>query len=186
MNDWVTTLDGLLQQVWAQLAEAAETSALVSLATVSPTHQPEARTVVLRAADSTSAALEIYTDLQSDKIASLRATPRAAILHWDQDRKLQIRATCRVTILSGSDVMDRWRGVPDHSRVSYGMTPPPGRPIPTSTAYVKKPDPAVFAVLSCEVTHLDAVHLGQPHRRAFFARDAGSQPGDWRMGWLAP
>ena len=56
----------------------ASPSALVSLATVSPTHQPEARTVVLRAADSTSAALEIYTDLQSDKIASLRATPKAS------------------------------------------------------------------------------------------------------------
>ena len=184
MNDWVEPLDSLLEACWAQLRAAADTNGLVSLATVSGAHDPEVRMVVLRAADPVTATLEIYTDLQSDKIASLRAIPRAALVHWDPDRKLQIRATCDVTILTGAKVRDRWQAVPDHSRLSYGMTPPPGQPIATSTAYVKKPDPAVFAVLSCRVSHIDAVHLGQPHRRAAFTRD--TQAGDWHMRWLAP
>ena len=181
MSDWFETLDGLRAKVWTYLSDAAEARAQLAFATVSPNHAPEVRTVVLRDVDATAHRLEIYTDSQSDKITSLRANPRASIMVWDADLALQIRLQCETSILTGDAVMDRWRAIPDHSKLSYGITPPPGKPIPDSTAYVKEPDPKVFAVLSCAVTHIDAVHLGTPHRRAAFSRQ-----GDWRGNWLAP
>lgn len=186
MSEWVTTLDGVLKRVWGRLAQAGNESAEITFATVSPDGLPEVRTVVLRDTDRESGLLEVYTDLQSDKIASLRATPHASMMLWDADLRLQIRVRCDVTILTGENVMDRWRAIPDHSKLSYGITPPPGQVIDDSKAYTKSPDPDVFAVLSCRVTAIDAVHLGRPHRRASFVHDAGSSDGDWVANWLAP
>lgn len=186
MTDWVTDLDRLQDFVWSHLDSAANERAQISFATVDADGMPENRTVVLRGCDTRAGILDIYTDLQSDKISSLRHTAKAAILHWDADLALQVRAQCDVAILSGETVMDRWREIPDHSRLSYGVTPPPGTVLPDSTAYTKSPDRDVFAVLSCTVTHLDAVHLGDPHRRAAFRRDGASNTGDWQANWLAP
>ena len=179
MSEWFETLDGTLAKVWETLSTAAQARAQVAFATVDLTGAPEVRTVVMR--DAKAPVVEFYTDLQSDKIASLKANPKASILLWDPDLALQIRLTADVTIMSGDAVIDRWLAVPDHSKISYGITPPPGQPIPDSTAYTKKPDPKVFAVLSCEAIHVDAVHLGEIHRRAAFSQD-----GDWRGKWLAP
>ncbi len=181
MNNWWETLDGTQAQVWDRLTQGADKRAHVALGTVSIDGQPEVRTVVLRDVDPKTRSLELYTDLQSDKITSLRNNPKAAIHLWDADLALQIRVQADVTILTGDAVMDRWNAVPDHSKNSYGITPAPGQPIPESTAYTKKPDPAVFAVLSCQATHIDAVYLGDIHRRAAF-----SQVGDWTGKWLAP
>lgn len=181
MSNWFETLEGTLAKVWDRLSDGANTRTQVTLGTISPDNMPEVRTVVLRDADVQTQTLEIYTDLQSDKISSLRQTPMAALHLWDADLALQIRVQTDVTILSGDAVMDRWRAVPDHSKLSYGITPAPGQPIPDSTSYTKSPDPQVFAVLSCKATHIDAVYLGDIHRRASFSQD-----GDWVGKWLAP
>lgn len=185
MSEWFETLDGLRERVWARLAMAALQSDVVTLATVSPESEPEARSVVLRDADPEAGTLAVYTDLESAKITSLRHHPRASFLIWDADLSLQIRAQCQVTILTGDVVAELWDDVPDHARLSYGITPPPGQVIVESDAYQKAPDQAVFAVLSCMVDAFDIVHLGKPHRRARLMR-AQSQPGEWVANWLAP
>ena len=179
MSDWFETLDGTYAKVWECLTVSANNRAQVAVATIGPNVTPEVRTVVLRHASAPE--IEIYTDLQSDKITSLQANPLASILLWDAHLALQIRLTAKVSILSGDAVMDRWKAIPDHSKISYGITPAPGEPIPDSTAYTKQPDPNVFAVLACDVTHIDAVYLGTTHRRAAFSQDS-----DWRGKWLAP
>ncbi|MBB5720597.1 pyridoxine/pyridoxamine 5'-phosphate oxidase [Loktanella ponticola] len=181
MNNWFETLNGTQDMVWDRLCTSADNNALVALGTISVDGLPEVRTVVLRHADRATRTLEIYTDLQSDKITSLRAHPNASILLWDDATSLQIRVQAKVAILSGPQVLDRWAAVPDHSKISYGITPAPGQIIPDSTAYTKTPNADVFAVLSCEATHIDAVYLGDIHRRAAF-----SQVGDWAGNWLAP
>ena len=62
-------------------------------ATVSPDGMPEARTIVLRAADRETATLEVHTDGGSGKIRSLQAHPVAQLHVWDERVKLLIRAT---------------------------------------------------------------------------------------------
>lgn len=179
MSDWFETLNGTYAKVWDCLSDNVNNRAQVAFATVSPANMPEVRTVVLRHASKPK--VEFYTDLKSDKITSLQANPIASILLWDADLALQIRLTTKVSILSGETIMTRWNAVPDHSKISYGVIPAPGQPIPDSTAYTKKPDPNAFAVLVCHVTNIDVVYLGQTHRRANFSQDS-----DWRGKWLAP
>ncbi len=185
MSEWFETLDGLQERAWARLAMAALQSDVVSFASVTPDGAPTVRSVVLRLAEPDPGTLEIYTDIESTKIAGLQKTPRACVMLWDADLSLQIRAACAVDILTGESVSDRWAAVPEHSRLSYGITPSPGQPIAEGTDYAKVPNQAVFAVLSCTVNQIDAVHLGRPHRRAQFTRPQ-SNNGDWAANWLAP
>ena len=181
MSEWFTSLAGLHRQVWHLLTHRDGPALTPVLATVGPDGWPEARMVVLRAADPIAASVDVHTDLYSAKITSLRALPRAALQFWLPEQQMQIRLTCAVAIMSGPDVTGIWAKVPDPSRQSYGITPAPGTPIADALDYVKSPDPATFAVLHCAVRHIDAVHLGTVHRRAAFARDT-----DWRGEWLAP
>lgn len=185
MSEWFETHDGIHDRVWQCLgrgvADGKSPARLPTFATVSRTGWPEARTVVLRRADRSEALVEVHTDLHSDKIESLRHSPRAALHVWQKTLSLQIRLQCEVTIRSGAEVAEIWAGVPDPSRQSYGITPAPGTPIVDALDYVKEPDPATFAVLTCRIVLIDAVHLGDRHRRAAYSRN-----GDWVGQWLVP
>jgi pyridoxine/pyridoxamine 5'-phosphate oxidase len=184
-HPWAARLDGLLAQVWARLVRGVNDrhapARHPTFATVSPQGWPEARTVVLRAADPVAALLEVHTDLHSAKVAALRANPQAAFHVWDASAHLQIRLQSEVMILSGGAVAATWDRVPDPSRQSYGTSPAPGTPIAEALAYAKPADPDSFAVLRCAVQAMDIVHLGPQHRRARFDRADG-----WAGQWLAP
>ncbi len=185
MSEWFETLEGLWRQSWQSLgrgvADSRHPARQPTFATVSPDGWPEARTVVLRKAEEATVSVQVQTDLHSDKIKSLRASPRAALHVWIEKQRLQIRIQTEVEILQGSAVRDLWEKVPDISRQSYGITPAPGTSIPGSLDYVKSPDPDTFAVLHCQMVHVDLVHLGEDHRRARFTRAR-----DWAGEWLAP
>lgn len=185
MSDWFETSQGIWDKVWTTLgrgvADARHPARRPTFATVSPDGWPEARTVVLRSTVRDDATVTVHTDLYSDKIKSLRATPRAALHIWDAKQDLQIRLQVEVTILSGDQTRALWDNIPDHAQQSYGVIPPPGTPIETALAYNKTPDPTTFAILDCRVMLLDAVHLGADHRRVRFSR-----LGHWHGQWLSP
>ena len=185
MSEWFETKEDTLAKVWETLrtgvADATHPARRPTFATVSDDGWPEARTVVLRTADAETADVTVHTDLYSDKIKSLRSASRAALLIWDMAQDLQIRLQTEVTIQSGPKTRDLWDKIPDHAQQSYGVTPPPGTPINDALDYIKDPDPATFAVLLCQVTHIDAVHLGKNHRRCSFSR-----VGHWQGQWLSP
>ena len=181
MSEWFETLDGLHGHVWHTLTTRRDGPRLVALANQGPDGWPEARTVVLRDADRAEATVAIHTDRYSDKIVGLRDIPRATVLLWDETDRLQIRLRIEVFIQTGLAVEEHWRNVPDPSREAYGTTPPPGTPIPSALDYEKPADRAAFAVLHGRVMQIDAVHLGDQHRRAAYSRDD-----DWAGQWLAP
>jgi pyridoxamine 5'-phosphate oxidase len=184
-HPWAASLSTLHAQVWTLLVRGVgdrhSPARHPTLATVAPDGWPEARTVVLRAADPAAGTLDIHTDLRSAKVAALRHAPRAALHVWDASAHLQARITASVTLLSGDEVAPIWAKVPDASRQSYGTAPAPGLPIAFDLDYAKHPDAASFAVLRCAVQTIDAVHLGSNHRRARFQRST-----DWAGQWLAP
>ena len=185
MSEWFGTLEGIHARLWETLqtgvAVPTAPARHVVFATQGNDGWPEARTVVLRAANRRSAELEVHTDLHSGKVSSLAALPRAALQVWDPQDRLQIRVQAEVTVHSGAEVAAVWAKVPDPSRQSYGVTPAPGEPIPQALAYTKEPDAATFAVLRCQIRAIDAVHLGERHRRARFLRADG-----WAGQWLSP
>ena len=179
------TLDGMIAQVWSMLQRGVHDRHAAArhpvLATVSADGLPQARTVVLRAADRAAGTLQVYTDLKSAKVADLRATPRAALHVWDSRAHLQIRLAAKVTILSGADVRAIWEKLPDPSRLAYGVDPAPGEPIDAALSYARHPDAPAFGVLHLEVQAMDVLHLGPDHRRAQFLRHD-----DWSGNWCAP
>lgn len=184
-HPWATDLSHLYAEVWLRLARGVHDrhapARHPTLATVTPDGRPQARTVVLRAADKQAGTLDIHTDLRSAKIGELRTAPFAALHVWDASAHLQMRLEVLVTLLTGQDVASIWAGVPEASRISYGTSPAPGQPIEQALAYTKGPDPACFAVLRLKVKTIDALHLGPNHRRARFDR-----VDDWAGKWLAP
>ena len=183
-HPWASALPELHTQVWARLIRGVHDRHAVArnmmLATVGLDGAPQARTVVLRAADRQAAVLEIHTDLRSHKVAELRSNSRAALHVWDASVNLQMRLTADVAILTGQDVTAIWAKVPDPSRHSYGSTPAPGQPIAQALGYAKDADAACFAVLRFRIQSIDALNLERDHRRARFDRADG-----WRGGWLA-
>lgn len=185
MSNWFETTNGILTTVWSTLefgvADAKHPARRPTLATVSPDGWPEARTVVLRSADRDAAGLTVHTDLYSDKIKSLRATPRAALHIWDAEKNLQVRVQAEISIISGAQTRALWNKIPDHAQQSYGVTPPPGTAIEDALAYDKDPDPETFAVLQCAIAAIDVVHLGDDHRRVSFSRTS-----HWQGQWLSP
>ena len=185
MTNWFETRDGIWQKLWDTLgrgvADARHPARRPTFATVSPAGWPEARTVVLRSADRDAGLVTLHTDLYSGKVASLRNNARAALHIWDPKQDLQIRLQAEVDIQSGPQTQSLCDKIPDHARQSYGGTPPPGQPIQGALDYVKAPEPATFAVLSCAVMQIDAVHLGEQHRRCSFSRERG-----WEGQWLSP
>ena len=82
-HPWASDLAQLYAEAWLRLARGVHDrhapARHPTLATVSPDGRPQARTVVLRAADITAATLDIHTDLRSAKIGDLCATPFAAL-----------------------------------------------------------------------------------------------------------
>jgi hypothetical protein len=185
MSEWFETAEGILAKVWGTLgrgvADAKHPARRPTFATVSTDGWPEARTVVLRTSDREAGIVAVHTDLYSDKIKSLQTNPRAALHIWDAKQDLQIRLQAEVSISHGADTRAFWDKIPDHAQQSYGVTPPPGKPIENALDYVKDPDPATFAVLQCHVTTIDAVHLGTDHRRVSFSRAR-----HWQGQWLSP
>jgi pyridoxine/pyridoxamine 5'-phosphate oxidase len=185
LHPWAADLSDLYAQVWARFVRGVRdrraSTRHPTLATVMPDGKPQARTVVLRAADKGAGTLDIHTDLHSAKVAEVRRIPFAALHVWDAAAHLQMRLEATVTILTGADVAATWAEVPNASRQSYGSLPAPGQPIAQALDYAKQSDPASFAVLRLTVKSIDALHLGPHHRRARFDRHAG-----WAGIWLAP
>lgn len=184
MSDWSKTLTGLHERLWRLLADGAtgQPAARAVLATLGPDGGPRARMVVLRGADRDAGGVSVHTDLASDKIAELRADPRAELQLWDSGLALQLRLRGEIRIQTGDPVFGTWRDLPDTTRLNYGVTPAPGTPIPAPDAYDRTPDRAKFAVLALRIDEIDAVHLAPDyHRRALFSRKTR-----WSGTWLAP
>jgi len=180
-NDLAAFLASAWQHLRRGVADSRSPARYPVFATTAADGTPEARTVALRHADQDSAILEVHTDINTPKVAALRANQRAAFHVWLPKADLQIRATASVEIVTGPEVDAAWDKVPAASRVSYGTEPDPGLPIAHVYAYEKPPLRARFAVLRCGVEHIDLVELGARHRRAGYQRSDG-----WAGTWLAP
>ncbi|WP_341247537.1 pyridoxamine 5'-phosphate oxidase family protein [Nereida ignava] len=184
-HNWACDLSQLYAEVWASLMRGVHDrhapARHSTLATVSTDGRPQARTVVLRAANKMAGTLDIHTDLHSAKVRELRVTPFAALHVWDASANLQLRLEAHVTLLTGPDVAAIWESVPAASRLSYGSDPAPGQPIAKALDYTKGADQASFAILRLAVETVDALNLGQQHRRARFNRDD-----NWAGMWVAP
>ncbi len=185
----MSDLDRFLSDGWNMLRQGVASSSsparYAALATVDPSGTPQVRTVALRRTDEEARILEMHTDLRTAKVAELENRPRASVMVWHLEPRLQFRGSGRVDILSGPKVTQRWQSVPDAARAAYGHVPAPGAPLHSGGDFRIVPEANNFAALVLHLDQIDLVSLDAPddsgHRRAVYAAEQG-----WRGQWVSP
>ena len=180
MNDPFADLSVLETYVWDRLARGAVRSddpfRLTVLATMG-SGGPEARMLALRSADREAGCVECHSDLRTGKVRSLRADPRASLLFWDEDAKVQVRLSADIHLVAADPL--RWSSVPSGARLNYGTDPAPGTPVDQPHSVTRSPDIARFVALTARVRSIDVLSLAHdPHRRARFDGTGAT--------WVAP
>lgn len=139
----------------------------------------DARSVVLRSAESGRRLLHIYCDSRSPKAAQLRARPQAVLVAWSRELSWQLRLRVATEVITdGLDVSSRWAQV-KISRASqdYLSALPPGTPVERFEP--ERGTREHFAVIRAQVQALDWLELHDSgHRRASFDAEGAR--------WLVP
>jgi len=152
------------------------------LATLGLEGAPQARTVVLRAADAARGELRVFTDRRSPKVAELAAQPVATLVFWSEALQWQLRASVTVTVvLEGPEVDATWARVARSASAGDYLTPtPPGHALePSATEAGLAPGDHRLALLVMQVRCLDWLALARTgHRRARIEGGA--------LTWLVP
>ena len=174
MKTPLSTPDEIQQQIWRELGRATldrhHAWRTPVLATNGADAIPQARTVVLREADSTVFSLRFYTDDRSSKVSELIAQPRALLVFWSKRLSWQLRIKVLFTIhTTGHTVDSVWSRVSQSATAAdYLSARPPGTPLSASTPDLV-PDKHHLAVMHAVVQEIDWLELGKDgHRRARF------------------
>lgn len=156
---------------------------------------PDARVMVLRAADRAAATLRFHTDARSPKCAALDGAPVSVLAyHPGEAVQLRIGGTARI-VRDGAVVDAIWAQSTPFARRCYMVDAAPGTPLPApgsglpAAAEGHKPTEADllparanFALLLVTITRIDWLHLAQGgHRRAVFSVTNG-----WQGEWCVP
>ena len=188
LNQVVPTAWSLLQ---AAVDDRDDPLRLPVLATVDDEHRPQARVVVLRAADPQQRALEVYTDVRSPKVAELRDRPQAALCFYSAQRRLQLRLSGWVALHHADARAQRaWEATGLYARRSYLTSAAPGTPLDSSGDGLPLDyDPQVssgehLAVVRVHVEQLDWLLLAREGHLRAQARALAD--GSWTPQWLVP
>lgn len=192
----VPTLDALLDLAWQSLVRGANDARhgfhLPVVATVDTDGRPQARTVVLRAADRQGRRLVFHTDARAPKLDELAAG--TAWVFYDAKRRLQVRVTGPARLADAATTDARWKATSRPSRKAYLVEPAPGTPVPTytsghpgdldgpvvPTAAQSEAGRAAFAVVTTQVTTLEVLRtLREGHQRARFQWEGGHGVSSW-------
>jgi 3-hydroxyisobutyrate dehydrogenase len=184
------------QSVWAMMATGRDSRRhpfhSPTLATVSPSGTPEARTVILRYVDAESWVLGAQADARSGKIESLRRQPVAEWHFYAAEEKRQVRARGRTQLHRGDNVArEVWPKVAPLSRRCYLSRIAPGDHTADwtpgfdeewadrePTAEESEAGFAQFVVIRTEIEWMDVLDLEfTGHRRSQFQRDGATWSG---------
>ena len=174
MKTPLSTPDEIQQQIWRELGRATQDRhhawRTPVLATNGADATPEARTIVLREADSNVFSLRFYTDNRGSKVSELISQPRALLVFWSKRLSWQLRVKVLFTIhTTGHTVDSVWSRVSQSATAAdYLSARAPGTPL-----YAPTPDPLSkkhhLAVMHAVVQEIDWLELGKDgHRRARF------------------
>lgn len=102
-------LPPIIAKDWQDLlASHLPTNRFVTLATRGRDGWPKARLLVLRGFDADRELLWFSTNAASEKMRELEEDPRAQIVAWDQERRIQWRIDCRMRVLAADEVAPRF------------------------------------------------------------------------------
>ena len=197
MVEW-KTLEEFRVEVWHMLVKAIHKNTEAREATLATWDKdaPDARTVILREANSENHSLIAYSDWRAEKIRHIRRNGQVVWVRWDRKQKYQVRfyGTC---VLHHEDELARshWESLSVHGRRIYSCEPGPGTQVPdfeTGVAAYASAEASEaeqenwypnFAVLHTEVHAYDVLLLHPDgHRRALFTL----KNNEWQSEWQVP
>ncbi|MDO9504908.1 pyridoxamine 5'-phosphate oxidase family protein [Hydrogenophaga sp.] len=149
------------------------------LATTGLDGLPQARTVVLRAADATASQLSFFTDRRSPKVVELQAVPAAAFVFWSKRLNWQLRVRVATQVHTEGPLVDAaWARVSQSAAAGDYLSPQaPGSALGDHTDH--EHGAHHLAVVTARIEHIDWLELARTgHRRARLTDDA--------LVWLVP
>ena len=198
-TDALSTLPEAIDTAWRLLGRgAADRHSPVhtpAVSSIGADGRPDARVMVLRAADRAAAALRFHTDSRSPKCAVLDGAA-VHVLAYHPGAAIQLRLSGTARVFGDDPMVDGiWTAATPFARRVYLTGHAPGTPLPAPASGLpdwvegRKPTEAElapvrgnFAVIMVDLETIDVLHLAQSgHRRARFARDGG-----WQGEWVAP
>ncbi len=161
---------------------------------------PQARVLVLRAADVAVRTLTFHTDTRSAKLPELAIDNRAAVTFYDAARKVQLRFSGLVSVHANNALSrQRWAAArPSSLRCYLGAQPGAASVEPTSglPVHVEGREPELqeleiaepnFAVLQFAAQRMEWLHLHtRGQRRAEFVWASSADGDGCSMQWLNP
>jgi pyridoxine/pyridoxamine 5'-phosphate oxidase len=183
-------LDASLTEAWGRLVRGVKDRRsgfhTPVLATIGVDGAPQARTLVLRAADPATRRLRFHTDWRSRKAADLARHPRVAVLAYCAASKIQLRLSGLATHHGPQTEIARaaYARSQEKSKVCYAQALAPA-------AAMSAPDQAGqmeggadnFSVIDIQIDQLEWLYLHVAgHRRAQYTW----QDGALNATWLAP
>ena len=155
----------------------------------------DGRIVVLRKSIQKDNTVQFHSDIRSDKIEKLKKNPKAAMLFYDKDEKIQVRLKVKCTVNHNNDVTkESWSKTQHISRKCYLVDNGPGTEsdLPTSGLkpeldnfdYTKEQSEEGyknFTVIQCKIKSIEWLYLAaKGHRRAKFNLENNKDT------WLVP
>ena len=143
----------------------------------------DGRIVVLRKLDKKNNTIQFHSDIRSDKIEKLKKNPKAAMLFYDKEEKIQVRLKVKCLINHNNDIAkESWSKTQHISRKCYLVDNGPGTESDNPTSGLKpeldnfkftmeqsEEGYKNFTVIQCKVKSIEWLYLAaKGHRRARF------------------
>ena len=155
----------------------------------------DGRIIVLRKSNQKDNTVQFHSDIRSDKIEKLKKNPKAAMLFYDKDEKIQVRLKVECLVNHNNEITkESWSKTQHISRKCYLVDNGPGSESKTPTSGLKpeldnfeftmeqsEEGYKNFTVIQCKIKSIEWLYLAaKGHRRARFDLENN------RNTWLVP
>ena len=198
--------DEIIKKIWSMLSDAIKNrSSQFRIPTFICGNQNDfdGRIVVLRRSNIDERLLQFHSDIRSEKISKLKSNNKAALLFYDKEEKIQVRAKVECTINHKNKITEEsWSKTAHISRKCYLVENGPGTETENPTSGLKpeldnfdytmeesEKGYENFTVIQCKVISFEWLYLAaKGHRRARFeyGDNLGSGTTFVKKTWLVP
>ena len=198
--------DEIIKKIWSMLGDAIKNrSSQFRIPTFICGNQNDfdGRIVVLRKSNIDERLLQFHSDIRSEKISKLKSNNKAALLFYDKEEKIQVRAKVKCTINHKNKITEEsWSKTAHISRKCYLVENGPGTETENPTSGLKpeldnfdytmeesEKGYENFTVIQCKVISFEWLYLAaKGHRRARFeyGDNLGSGTTFVKKTWLVP
>ena len=155
----------------------------------------DGRIIVLRKSDQLNNTVQFHSDIRSDKIEKLKKNPKAAMLFYDKDEKIQVRLKIECVVNHNNEITkESWSKTQHISRKCYLVDNGPGSESASPTSGLKpeldnfeftieqsEEGYKNFTVIQCKIKLIEWLYLAaKGHRRARFDLETNKDT------WLVP